>query len=115
MPRRHRNEKRIAAQATELGELGERVTDAFLERFRHDQERFADLGGYVYHARVDAVLQGLGFDAEESKTRPVSSLSGGERGSQSKILLSGLSPRARTSVRGTQSTSPHVLLRQPAH
>ena len=29
---------------------------------------------------LDAVLQGLGFDAEESKTRPVSSLSGGERG-----------------------------------
>jgi ATP-binding cassette, subfamily F, member 3 len=73
-------EKRIAQQAIELGELGERVTDAFLERFGHDQERFADLGGYVYHARVDAVLQGLGFDAEESKTRLVSSLSGGERG-----------------------------------
>ena len=73
-------EKRIAEQAIELGELGERVTDAFLERFGHDQERFADLGGYIYHARVDAVLQGLGFDAEESKTRPVSTLSGGERG-----------------------------------
>jgi ATP-binding cassette subfamily F protein 3 len=73
-------EKRIEQQAIELGELGERVTDAFLERFGHDQERFADLGGYIYHARVDAVLQGLGFDAEESKTRLVSSLSGGERG-----------------------------------
>jgi ATP-binding cassette subfamily F protein 3 len=73
-------EKRIAQQAIELGELGERVTEAFLEQFGHDQERFADLGGYVYHARVDAVLQGLGFDAEESKTRPVASLSGGERG-----------------------------------
>jgi ATP-binding cassette, subfamily F, member 3 len=73
-------EKRIAAQAIELGELGERVTDAFLEQFGHDQERFSDLGGYIYHARVDAVLQGLGFDAEESRTRLVSSLSGGERG-----------------------------------
>ena len=73
-------EQRIAQQAIELGELGERVTDEFLEQFGHDQERFADLGGYVYHARVDAVLQGLGFDAEESKTRLVSSLSGGERG-----------------------------------
>jgi ATP-binding cassette subfamily F protein 3 len=73
-------EKRIAEQAIELGELGERVTDAFLERFGHDQERFADLGGYIYHARVDAVLQGLGFDAEESRTRPVATLSGGERG-----------------------------------
>ena len=73
-------EKRIAELAIELGELGERVTDEFLERFGHAQERFADLGGYIYHARVDAVLQGLGFDAEESKTRLVSSLSGGERG-----------------------------------
>ena len=73
-------EHRIAEQAIELGELGERVTDEFLQRFGHDQERFADLGGYIYHARVDAVLQGLGFDAEESKTRLVSSLSGGERG-----------------------------------
>jgi ATP-binding cassette subfamily F protein 3 len=73
-------EKRIAEQAIELGELGDRITDDFLDRFGNDQERFADLGGYVYHARVDAVLQGLGFDAEESRTRPVSSLSGGERG-----------------------------------
>jgi ATP-binding cassette subfamily F protein 3 len=73
-------EKRIAEQAIELGELGERVTDAFLERFGHDQERFGHVGGYIYHARVDAVLQGLGFDAEESKTRLVSTLSGGERG-----------------------------------
>jgi ATP-binding cassette, subfamily F, member 3 len=73
-------EKHIAEQAMRLGEMGERVTDEFLEQFGRDQERFADLGGYVYHARVDAVLQGLGFDAEESKTRLVSTLSGGERG-----------------------------------
>ncbi|MEO6527034.1 MAG: ATP-binding cassette domain-containing protein [Gemmatimonadaceae bacterium] len=73
-------EQRIAEQAMKLGELGEQVTHDFLERFGHDQERFADLGGYIYHARVDAVLQGLGFDAEESKTRLMSSLSGGERG-----------------------------------
>jgi ATP-binding cassette, subfamily F, member 3 len=64
----------------QLGEMGEKVTDDFLEKFGHDQERFADLGGYIYHARVDAVLQGLGFDAEDSKTRLVNSLSGGERG-----------------------------------
>ena len=73
-------EQSIADQAMQLGELGEKVTDDFLEKFGRDQERFADLGGYVYHARVDAVLQGLGFDAEESKTRLVASLSGGERG-----------------------------------
>ena len=73
-------EQSLADQAVQLGELGEKVTEEFLEKFGRDQERFADLGGYVYHARVDAVLQGLGFDAEESKSRPVASLSGGERG-----------------------------------
>ena len=73
-------EQRIADQAMALGEMGDTCTDEMLEKFGHDQERFADLGGYVYHARVDAVLQGLGFDAEESKTRLVSTLSGGERG-----------------------------------
>ena len=73
-------EERIAEQAMQLGELGDKVTEEMLDRFGRDQERFADLGGYVYHARVDAVLQGLGFDAEESKTRLVSTLSGGERG-----------------------------------
>ena len=73
-------EQRIAEQAIELGNMGEQVTDEFLEQFGRDQERFADIGGYIYHARVDAVLQGLGFDAEESKTRLVSTLSGGERG-----------------------------------
>jgi ATP-binding cassette subfamily F protein 3 len=73
-------EERIAEQAIALGEMGEKVTDEFLEAFGRDQERFADMGGYEYHARVDAVLQGLGFDAEESKTRLVETLSGGERG-----------------------------------
>ncbi|MCW5827503.1 MAG: ABC-F family ATP-binding cassette domain-containing protein [Gemmatimonadaceae bacterium] len=73
-------EKSIAEQAMQLGEMGENIPDDFLEKFGRDQERFADVGGYIYHARVDAVLQGLGFDAEESKTRLVSTLSGGERG-----------------------------------
>src|SRR4051812_15277948 len=56
-------EHRLAEQAVELGELGERVSEEFLAKFGRDQEQFAELGGYVYHARVDAVLQGLGFDA----------------------------------------------------
>ena len=46
-----------------------RVTEADLARYGRDQERFAHEGGYEFHARVDTVLQGLGFDAEESKTR----------------------------------------------
>ncbi len=73
-------EHSLAAQAAQLAVLGERTPDSVLVKFGHDQERFADMGGYTFHARVDAVLQGLGFDAEESKTRAVTSLSGGERG-----------------------------------
>ena len=73
-------EHSLAEQATQLAELGERAPASVLERFGRDQERFADVEGYTFHAKVDAVLQGLGFDAEESKTRPIGTLSGGERG-----------------------------------
>jgi ATP-binding cassette subfamily F protein 3 len=73
-------EASLAEQASRLADLGERAPAALLERFGHDQERFAHEDGYTFHARVDAVLQGLAFDAEESKTRRVATLSGGERG-----------------------------------
>jgi len=72
-------EHRIHLQAERLAELGNRVTAADLERFGRDQERFAHQGGYQLEARVDAVLQGLGFDPTEARTRPLASLSGGER------------------------------------
>jgi ATP-binding cassette subfamily F protein 3 len=73
-------EQNLARQAERLTELGESATQADLDRFGRDQERFAHGGGYDFHARVDAVLQGLGFDADECKTRPLGALSGGERG-----------------------------------
>jgi ATP-binding cassette subfamily F protein 3 len=73
-------ERNLARQGEHLAALGDRVTQEDLDRYGHDQERFAHEGGYEFHARVDKVLQGLGFDAEESKTRAVSGLSGGERG-----------------------------------
>ena len=70
----------LAEQAAKLAELGERAPAALLDQYGHDLERFSHEGGYTFHARVDAVLQGLAFDAEESKTRRVATLSGGERG-----------------------------------
>ena len=73
-------EAELARQGEELAALGDAVTQADLARYGHEQERFTHLGGYGYHARVDAVLQGLGFDPEAAKVRPLSSLSGGERG-----------------------------------
>jgi ATP-binding cassette, subfamily F, member 3 len=51
-----------------------------LKRYDRDLEQFAREGGYEFHARVDAVLHGLGFDPEAARTHPVSQLSGGEAG-----------------------------------
>ena len=73
-------EHRIAEQARRMAELCDRVTDADLARFGRDQEQFAHQGGYELEARVDAVLQGLGFDPHEARNRAMASLSGGERG-----------------------------------
>ncbi|MFZ5625368.1 MAG: ABC-F family ATP-binding cassette domain-containing protein, partial [Gemmatimonadota bacterium] len=70
----------LAEQATNIGELGDRATAAVLARYSADLERFQREGGYQVAARIDAILHGLGFDPEESRTTPVRVLSGGERG-----------------------------------
>ncbi|HEU5219999.1 MAG TPA: ABC-F family ATP-binding cassette domain-containing protein [Gemmatimonadales bacterium] len=73
-------ERQIERQGEHLAAVGDRVTEEDLTRYGELQERFAHDGGYAFHARVDKVLQGLGFDAEESRTRALAGLSGGERG-----------------------------------
>ncbi len=73
-------EASLAEQANRLADTGAHPDAAALDRYGHDMERFAHEGGYEFHARVDAVLQGLGFDAEESKIKRLAVLSGGERG-----------------------------------
>jgi ATP-binding cassette subfamily F protein 3 len=73
-------EKSLARESERLGELGASVNEADLRRFDQAQERFLHQGGYGFHARVDAVLQGLGFDAREARERSLAGLSGGERG-----------------------------------
>jgi len=73
-------ERSLALETERLGELGTSVSDADLKRFDQAQERFLHQGGYEFHARVDAVLQGLGFGAEEARERSLTELSGGERG-----------------------------------
>ena len=70
-------ERSLAEQADALAKTH---GDAALERYGRDLERFEREGGYTIAPRVDAVLQGLGFDAAESRTRPLEQLSGGERG-----------------------------------
>jgi ATP-binding cassette subfamily F protein 3 len=73
-------EQSLADQAVKIGELGEASTPAMLARYDRDLERFDREGGYTFAPRVDAVLHGLGFDPFEARTRPLTQLSGGERG-----------------------------------
>jgi ATP-binding cassette subfamily F protein 3 len=73
-------EHSLAEQANELSKVGESATPQMLARYDRDLERFDREGGYTFTPRVDAVLQGLGFDAEKARTQPLEQLSGGERG-----------------------------------
>ncbi len=70
----------LARQADALGAAGDAVTQAMLDRYADDLERFEHGGGYTASARVDAVLAGLDFDPVVARTRPLDGLSGGERG-----------------------------------
>ena len=73
-------ERDLARQTEAMGAAGEAVTEAMLDRYSHDLERFEHAGGYVASSRVDAVLEGLGFEPIDARTRDVATLSGGERG-----------------------------------
>ena len=73
-------EQSLEQQATRIGELGADAGPDVLGRYDHDLERFAREGGYTYEARVDAVLQGLGFDPAAARKQPAAQLSGGEQG-----------------------------------
>ena len=67
----------LAEQAHSLADVSD---DAAMSRYGHDLERFEREGGYTIAPRVDAVLQGLGFDAATARTQGLTQLSGGERG-----------------------------------
>ncbi len=71
-------ERSLHAQAEAMSH-GEPTPQA-LARYDRDLERFEREGGYGMDARVDAVLQGLGFDPRAARTMPASRLSGGELG-----------------------------------
>ncbi|MBA3497149.1 MAG: ABC-F family ATP-binding cassette domain-containing protein [Gemmatimonadales bacterium] len=73
-------EQSLAQQATGLAEAGDGVTTQMLARYDRDLERFDREGGYTLAARIDAVLDGLGFDPDDAHARPLATLSGGERG-----------------------------------
>ena len=67
-------ERSLAEQAHALDD------EEALAKYGRDLERFEHEGGYMITPRVDAVLHGLGFDPTEARERPLSALSGGERG-----------------------------------
>jgi len=73
-------ERSLAEQGTALAEAGDRCTPQMLARYDRDLERFDREGGYTLAARIDAVLDGLGFDPDLARSRPLAGLSGGERG-----------------------------------
>ena len=73
----------LIAIEKELGVLAEKLGDgdeALMDRYGRLQEKFIHEGGYDFPARVDKVLQGLGFDAVDARTQILTGLSGGERG-----------------------------------
>ena len=73
-------ERNLACQAEALADAGEHARPDALARYDRDLERFSREGGYEFEARSEAVLQGLGFDPAEARTRPLARLSGGEAG-----------------------------------
>jgi ATP-binding cassette subfamily F protein 3 len=73
-------EKSLEDQAHGIADAGAAVTQAQLDRYDRDFERFQHEDGYSIAARVDAVLAGLGFDPEIARTQLLTTLSGGERG-----------------------------------
>jgi ATP-binding cassette, subfamily F, member 3 len=73
-------ERSLTEQANRLAEASDSATSQMLARYDRDLERFEHQGGYTFAPRVDAVLQGLGFDAEKARNQPLEQLSGGERG-----------------------------------
>jgi ATP-binding cassette, subfamily F, member 3 len=70
-------EKSITEQANRMSESS---SEADLEKYGRDLERFERQGGYTITPRIDAVLDGLGFNPEKARTTALGGLSGGERG-----------------------------------
>ena len=79
----------LEAAMSEAGAEGHEVPADLADRYHHATTRFETAGGFERDSRVDAVLGGLGFDAE-ARVRPLSTFSGGwlMRVELGKLLLS---------------------------
>ena len=60
--------------------LGDHDGSVSLDDYGHLMEQFEHAGGYTAPSRIDAVLDGLGFDPVLARERPMAALSGGEKG-----------------------------------
>ncbi len=73
----------LLAQSAELERLEMAMADpgageAVVQRYGRTLDTFERGGGYTYEARIQQVLAGLGFDADEFRA-PISHLSGGQK------------------------------------
>ncbi|MCE2901088.1 MAG: ATP-binding cassette domain-containing protein [Gemmatimonas sp.] len=55
-------------------------SEAAMEKYGRDLERFEREGGYEMASKVDAILMGVGFDPAMARMTRIGTLSGGERG-----------------------------------
>ena len=71
-------EKELEALGPMIDAAGPEERDELIERQNRLHERFIDDGGLTFRARARSALLGLGF-TEDELSRPVASLSGGQR------------------------------------
>jgi ATP-binding cassette subfamily F protein 3 len=55
-------------------------SEAAMEKYGRDLERFEREGGYEMASKVDAILMGVGFEPDMARQTRIGTLSGGERG-----------------------------------
>ncbi|GAB1343205.1 ABC-F family ATP-binding cassette domain-containing protein [Gemmatimonas sp.] len=69
-----------ASLAHQSANLEHDHSEAAMEKYGRDLERFEREGGYEMASKVDAILMGVGFEPEMARQTRIGTLSGGERG-----------------------------------
>lgn len=71
-------EQQIADLSSKMNKAAGEALESYIRQFDAAQHRFDQLNGYAYQSELTGVLKGLGFETEDF-SKPVSSLSGGEK------------------------------------
>ena len=69
-----------ASLAQQAANLEHDHSEAAMEKYGRDLERFERDGGYEMASKVDAILMGVGFDPDLARQTRIGTLSGGDRG-----------------------------------